>query len=325
MGATLGTLANAGRDKATIITPPPLEALGLWIEQLIAESTGKEGKGILPVANEAVGTPGSYGNDRVFVQIRTLDGPALEDNAALLALAKAGHPVLDLVMSDPSDLGAEFFRWEIAVPLAGKIIGIDPFDQPNVQESKDNTKSLLATFDKDGKLPTLKALATFEGITFSIAPDDTTISVSGSDRAAAVGILKAHFGRVKPGDYVAITQYFDEQDRRDVAIQSIRIHLRDRLKVATTTGYGPRFLHSTGQLHKGGGDQGVFTQLTATDGADIPIPNEKFGFATLVAAQALGDFQSLAKRHRRALNINLGSDVDKGLVTLKSLLAEAVK
>jgi len=211
------------------------------------------------------------------------------------------------------------------VPIAGQRLGIDPFDQPNVQESKDNTKALLAAFAKDGKLPGLKELAAFEGITISVAPEDATLSASGTGRAAAVGLLRAHLGRVKPGDYVAITQYIDEQARRDETILAIRTEIRDTLKVATTTGYGPRFLHSTGQLHKGGSDAGVFIQLTASDGNDVPIPGEPFGYATLVTAQALGDFQSLAKRHRRAINVNLGSNVDKGLATLKDLLADALK
>jgi transaldolase/glucose-6-phosphate isomerase len=325
LGATLGALAVKGRNKVTLVTPPPLEAVGLWIEQLIAESTGKEGKGILPVAGESLTGPEAYGDDRVFVQIRTVDAPGIEDNPLLQALSKAGHPVLDLVTADPSDLGAEFFRWEIAVPIAGQRIGIDPFDQPNVQESKDNTKALLAAFAKDGKLPGLKALATFEGLTFSVAPEDSSLTASGSGREAAVGLLRAHLGRVKPGDYVAITQYIDERPERDAVIQAIRLGIRDAKKVATTTGYGPRFLHSTGQLHKGGSDAGVFLQLTAKDGQDVPIPGEPFGYETLVEAQALGDFQSLAKRHRRAMNIHLGTDADKGLATLKALLAEAVK
>jgi transaldolase/glucose-6-phosphate isomerase len=325
LGAVLGTFATKGRDKVTLITPPPLEALGLWIEQLIAESTGKEGRGILPVAGEPVAGPEAYGNDRVFVQIRTNNATALENSPLLQALARAGHPVLDLVMADPSDLGAEFFRWEIAVPIAGQRIGIDPFDQPNVQESKDNTKALLAAYVKDGKLPGLKPLATFEGLTFSVAPEDQSLKANGSGREAAVGLLKAHLGRVKPGDYVAVTQYIDERPARDETIQAIRTALRDRLKVATTTGYGPRFLHSTGQLHKGGSDAGVFLQLTASDGQDVLIPGQPFGYAVLVEAQALGDFQSLAKRQRRALNVHLGQDADKGLATLKALLTEAVK
>jgi len=325
LGAALGTFGKVGRDKVTLVTPPPLEALGLWIEQLIAESTGKEGKGLLPVAGEELAGPEAYGDDRVFVQVRTLDAPGVEDSPILQALAKAGHPVLDLVMADPSDLGAEFFRWEIAVPIAGQRLGIDPFDQPNVQESKDNTRALLAAFARDGALSGLKQVAGFEGLTFSVAPDDTTLPVRGTGRDAAVGLLKEHFGRARPGDYVAITQYVDERPERDKMIQAIRTGLRDRLKVATTTGYGPRFLHSTGQLHKGGGDQGVFLQITAADGNDVPIPGESFGYAILVEAQALGDFQSLAKRHRRALNVHLGTDVDRGLATLKALIADAVK
>ena len=329
LGAALAALAWAGRDKVTLVTPPPLEALGLWIEQLIAESTGKEGKGILPVAGEPLAGPSSYGNDRVFVLIHTLDTPGIDENPSLLALAKAGHPVIDLVLADVSDLGAEFFRWEIATPLAGQRLGIDPFDQPNVQESKDNTNELLGVFVKEGKLPDLEVVSEFEGLTFAADPVNKAAllkqATDKSGRDLALAVLQAHLGRIKPGDYLAMTQYFDESEDRDATILALRTQIRDALKVATTTGYGPRFLHSTGQLHKGGPDTGVFLQLTADDGKDLPIPGKPFGFATLVKAQSIGDFQSLAKRHRRALSVHLGSDVEKGLATLKGLIADALK
>ncbi len=296
--------------------PRPLPSLGLWIEQIIAESTGKEGKGILPVAGEPLGKPEVYGTDRVFVQVRTSQSPALADCPELMALSDAGHPVIDLVLEGVEDIGAEFFRWEIATPLAGKVIGINPFDQPNVQESKDNTKELLEKYKQEGKLTDLATVAEFEGMT--LHADDWNkgelLKDAGgkSGRDLFVGVLKAHFARVKPGDYVAITQYIDETPARDEAILKLRKHLRDALKVATTTGYGPRFLHSTGQLHKGGSDAGVFLQMTADDGADVPIPDFPCGFATLVKAQSLGDFQSLASRHRRAVSLHLGSDVERG-------------
>ncbi len=326
LGAAIGTLAKLGLDKVTLVTPPPLEALGLWIEQLIAESTGKEGRGILPVAGEPLGEPKSYGNDRVFVQVRTQDSPPAARNEELMTLSEAGHPVIDLVLVEPIDLGAEFFRWEIATPLAGKVIGINPFDQPNVQESKDNTKALLEVYKEKGALPAQETVATFDGLTLVSDPGNKgqLLKAAGtkSGRELFAAVLKAHFDRVKPGDYVAITQYFDETPGRDEAILKLRRHLRDALKVATTTGYGPRFLHSTGQLHKGGSDGGVFLQLTAEDGADLPIPGYPCGFATLVKAQALGDFQSLASRNRRALGLNLGSDVEKGLATLHGLIHE---
>lgn len=326
LGAALGALALAGRDKVTLVTPAPLEAVGLWIEQLIAESTGKEGKGIVPVAGETLGVPPVYGNDRVFVQIRTADHPAPEANPLLRALAQAGHPVFDQILQGPIDLGAEFFRWEIATPLACWFLGIDPFDQPNVQESKDNTVALLKEFTDRGRLPEFEPLASFDGITLSIGPEARKAFPQPvtPGRDGLVACLKAHLARVRPGDYIAITQYFDELDERDLAIQSIRTYLRDTFRVATTTGYGPRFLHSTGQLHKGGADNGVFLQLTADDGKDLPIPGDPFGFATLAAAQALGDFQSLVTRNRRAVRIHLGDNVEAGLAKLAGLLKEAI-
>ena len=328
LGAAMGTLARDGRDKVTLITPDPLHSLGLWIEQLIAESTGKEGKGILPVAGEPVGKPEVYGADRFFVQVRTSQSPALADCPELMALSDAGHPVIDLVLDEVIDIGAEFFRWEIATPLAGQVIGINPFDQPNVQESKDNTKELLEQYKKEGKLEDLPVVAECDGMT--LRADDWNKGQLLRDAGGKAGrdqfvaALKAHFGRVKPGDYVAITQYIDETPARDEALQKLRRHLRDGLKVATTTGYGPRFLHSTGQLHKGGSDAGVFLQLTADDGADIPIPDFPCGFATLAKAQSLGDFQSLAKRHRRAVSLHLGNDVDAALPKLHAMIHEII-
>ncbi|MDX2035068.1 MAG: bifunctional transaldolase/phosoglucose isomerase [Isosphaeraceae bacterium] len=328
LGAELAGLAAAGRDKITLVTPPPLEALGLWIEQLIAESTGKEGKGVLPVAGEPLTSPAFYGDDRVFILIRTLDSPAAAANPLLVALARAGHPVVELILADVSDLAGEFFRWEIATPLLGRELGIDPFDQPNVQESKDNTKELLAAFTTSGKLPELEVAATFEGLTFSADSANKSALLAGasgkSGRDLAVEIVRAHLARVRSGDYVAITQYFDESDARDHAILELRTALRDKLRTATTTGYGPRFLHSTGQFHKGGPDTGVFLQLSADDGAEVAIPGRPYGFGTLVKAQAIGDFQSLAKRGRRALAVHLGADVDRALTTLRDLVAAAL-
>ena len=328
LGAALGTLAKAGRDKVTLVTPEPLGPLGLWVEQLIAESTGKEGKGIVPIAGEPLGAPEVYGDDRVFVQVRTQAAPAVADCKELMALSDAGHPVIDLVMADIDDIGAEFFRWEIATPLAGRVIGINPFDQPNVQESKDNTKALLEQYQKDGKLAGLETVAEHDGLSFLADAGNKAAllkdAAGKSGRDLMLAVVKAHLGRVKAGDYFAVTQYFDETPGRDEAILKLRKHLRDALKVATTTGYGPRFLHSTGQLHKGGSDAGVFLQLTADDGADVAIPDFPCGFATLVKAQALGDFQSLASRKRRAVSLHLGPDVEKGLAALHALVHEAI-
>jgi transaldolase/glucose-6-phosphate isomerase len=299
LGTIIGSLAMNGRDKLTLITPAPLDTLGLWIEQLIAESTGKEGKGILPVAGEPILNPADYGNDRLFVCVRMRGS---DMTSTLKGLADAGHPVVDLVLDDALDIGEIFFTWEFATAAAGALLGIDAFDQPNVQESKDNTKRLLEEFKSSGTMHTDQS---------QVKPDD----------AAAIGALLAS---VKPGDYVALTEYFAESSERDKAIAAIRETIGRELHVATTTGYGPRFLHSTGQLHKGGPATGVYMQLTGGGHADVPIPNEKFGFGVLVRAQAIGDLQSLASRKRRAISIDLGDDIEAGLVTLAKTVSNAL-
>jgi transaldolase/glucose-6-phosphate isomerase len=299
LGTVIGALATQGRDKLTLITPAPLDTLGLWIEQLIAESTGKEGKGILPVAGEPLLNPADYGKDRLFVCVRMRSS---DMTAPLKALVDAGHPVVDLVLEESLDIGEIFFTWEFATAIAGALIGIDAFDQPNVQESKDNTKRLLEEFKSSGTMHTDQQ---------QIKPDD----------AAAIGALLAS---VKPGDYVALTEYFAESPDRDKKIASIRESVGSALHVATTTGYGPRFLHSTGQLHKGGPATGVYMQLTGGGHADVAIPGEKFGFGVLVRAQAIGDLQSLASRNRRAVSVDLGDNIDAGLETLTKTVTNAL-
>ena len=298
LGLTIGSLAVAGRDKLTLITPAPLDTLGLWVEQLIAESTGKEGKGIVPVAGEPALDVKSYGKDRLFVCVRMRKS---DESARLRELTAAGHPVVDIVLEDALDLGETFFLWEFATAVAGAILGIDAFDQPNVQESKDNTKKLLEEYKSTGSMTAAGK---------QVKPDDPAIA--------------ALLARVKAGDYVAFTEYFGETVDRDKAIAAIRQTVGTDLHVATTTGYGPRFLHSTGQLHKGGADNGVFLQLTGGPEGEIPLPGEKFGFGVLVRAQAIGDFQSLANRNRRAISVSLGSDVDAGLKTLSTTIKNAL-
>jgi transaldolase / glucose-6-phosphate isomerase len=299
LGTILGAMALNGRDKLTLITPPPLDTLGLWIEQLIAESTGKEGKGIVPIAGEPPLDPRDYGNDRVFVSVRMRGSDNLD---RLKALADAGHPVIDQVLNDPLDLGEIFFTWEFATAVAGALLGIDAFDQPNVQESKDNTKKLLEEFKTKGTM-------TFSGLQVD------------ADDAEAIGALLA---RVKAGDYVALTEYIAQTPSRDKSIAAIRETIARELRVATTTGYGPRFLHSTGQLHKGGADNGVFIQMSGGGGDEVPIPGEKFGFGVLCRAQAIGDYVSLASRNRRLVSVNLGSDPDRGLQTLHETVKKVV-
>jgi transaldolase/glucose-6-phosphate isomerase len=298
LGAVLGAMALQGRDKLTLITPPPLDTLGLWVEQLIAESTGKEGKGIIPIAGEPALDVGDYGNDRLFVSVRMR---STDNTLRLKELAEAGHPVVDIVLEDALDIGEIFFTWEFATAVAGALIGIDAFDQPNVQESKDNTKRLLEEFKATGKLADR---------------DIVPIEKAGEQIAALLAAAKA-------GDYVALTEYIAQTSDRDRLIADIRRTVAGELRVATTTGYGPRFLHSTGQLHKGGGPNGIFIQMVG-DSTDLPLPGEKFSFGVLVRAQALGDYQSLASRNRRAVRIDLGHDIDGGLQRLAEIVKNAV-
>jgi transaldolase/glucose-6-phosphate isomerase len=318
LGAILGECAKAGRDKCTIICDPKIGSFGLWVEQLLAESTGKDGKGIVPIAGEPLGSPSAYGDDRLFVSIAVgkLDS---ETEAKLKALEADGHPVVYRTLTDTYDLGEEFFLWEVATAFAGWRLGINPFDQPNVQESKDATKEYLEAYARDGKLEEQGVLAKDESLTL-YADDKTRQELAAGSVAEAI---KAHLARVKPGDYIALLNYIEETPEHEEVIQAIRTHLRDATKCATTTGYGPRFLHSTGQLHKGGSDAGVFLQVTAPDTRDVPIPGEPYSFSTLKQAQALGDFRSLSTRGRRAIRVDLGGDVLGGLRRLQTLIGDA--
>lgn len=320
LGAILGGLANEGRNKVTFVTPAPIDSLGLWIEQLIAESTGKEGNGIIPIAGEPLGAPESYGNDRLFAHISVEGSDDADTTAKLEALAAAGHPVVHHVLTTPLGLGVEFFLWEFATALAGGLIGIDSFDQPNVQESKDNTVRLLGDYAANGKFPDQTPLAS-EGDVAIYSYDGSP--ASGGDTSSLLSVIKGHLAGVKSGDYVAITQYIEETPENDAVLQALRTRIRDHAKVATTTGYGPRFLHSTGQLHKGGPDTGVFIQITCDDAEDIAVPGEAYTFGVLKQAQSLGDFESLASRGRRAIRFHVGTDVTAGLQKLLTLVEEA--
>ena len=319
LGAIMGECARAGRDKLTIITDPRIEALGLWIEQLVAESTGKEGKGIVPVTGEPLGPPSVYGEDRLFVSL-AVGEPTGEMERGLKALEAAGHVVVYRTLSDIYDLGEEFFLWEIATAFAGYRLGINPFDQPNVQESKDATNALLAEFVKEGALEEQTLLVT-DG-TLSVYADERTRAASPA--SSVLEALRAHLGRAGSGDYVALLNYIEETPEHEALIQAVRTRLRDATRCATTTGYGPRFLHSTGQLHKGGPDTGVFIQVTAPDRVDLPIPGQPYTFGVLKQAQALGDFHSLSSRGRRAIRVDLGTDTLAGLKRLNELTHEAL-
>ncbi len=322
LGAVLGSLAQAGRNKLTLVTPAPLDALGLWIEQLVAESTGKDGKGIVPVAGEPLGSPDDYGDDRVFAFIHTESSKTGDIDAKLAALEAAGHPVLRHVLKDTLDLGEEFFLWEFATAIAGALLAVDPFDQPNVQESKDNTKRLLSEYVQTGALAQQKLIIAEESM--RVFGDEATRDLLRRGGSSIQEIITAHLSRIKPGDYFAVTQYIEELNNYEGLLQQVRIAVRDEKKVATTSGYGPRFLHSTGQLHKGGPDTGVFLQITSEDINDIEIPAEKFTFAALKQAQALGDFESLVAHGRRAIRVDLGRDIEKSLRRLLALIKQAV-
>jgi transaldolase/glucose-6-phosphate isomerase len=319
LGTFIGECARAGRDKLTLVTDEKIVSLGLWIEQLIAESTGKEGKGILPVAGEPLGGPAVYGQDRVFVSV-SIGASSQGMKSKLDALTAAGHPAAYRQLTDLYDLGAEFFLWEFATACAGWRLGINPFDQPNVQESKDATKELLSTFVNTGSLPEQTPLVAENGLTI-FAEGHTREALPATSVSDA---LRAHLATVKQGDYIALLNYIEETPAIEARLQEIRSLLRDTTKCATTAGYGPRFLHSTGQMHKGGPDTGVFFQITAKDANDFPVPGEPYSFSILKQAQALGDFRSLVAHGRRALRVDLGADVLVGLQRLHELIAAAL-
>jgi len=315
LGAVMAECTLAGRDKLTIVTDQKLSALGLWVEQLIAESTGKEGKGIVPVVGEPLGPISAYGNDRLFVSI-SVGAQDDETKSKLKALEGGGHPVVYRSLSEVYDLGAEFFLWEMATAFAGWRLGINPFDQPNVQESKDATKALLDNYAREGKLPEQTPLASDGQLSIYAGGEAGASAASGSVRE----VLRAHCAKIKAGDYVALLAYVEETPEAEAAMQTIRTRVRDATGCATTTGYGPRFLHSTGQLHKGGPDSGVFIQMTAPDKVDLEVPGTHYTFGILKQAQALGDFQSLLAHGRRAIRVDLGADVLSGLQRLQELI-----
>jgi transaldolase / glucose-6-phosphate isomerase len=319
-GAAMGGCAVNGRNKVTIVTHPDVRSFGDWAEQLIAESTGKEGKGIVPVAGEPLGAPGVYGDDRLFVYVgANMPDPEPGVDEKLAALEAAGHPVIRLALNDEYDLGEQFYLWEIAVAAAGSILEINAFDQPNVQESKDNTVALLEQYAKSGKFnePPADVLGSHFDVTY--------LSGSRSIKATQpVPALAGLFAQLKPGDYNAITAYVARNETHEALLRELRVKVRDAHKVATTVGFGPRFLHSTGQLHKGGPDEVVVMQITFDDPDDLAIPGMQAGFRTLLAAQALGDWQSLDKRNRRGVRVHLKGDVEPALRALIAAVDEAL-
>ena len=314
LGTAMGELANIGRDKLTLIASPPIAAFGTWVEQLIAESTGKDGKGILPVDGESLGVPNVYGNDRLFVYLH-LDGDETYDDA-VEALIGAGHPMIQIDLRDLYDLGGEFFRWQMATAVAGHRLGIHPFDQPDVESAKVLAREMAAAYQREGTLPTLTPALEADGIT--VYTDAAADSIEGA--------MNAFLAQARPGDYVSVHAYVQPADETSAALRELHTRIRDRLRLATTVGYGPRFLHSTGQLHKGDAGNGLFIQFTADDPQDTPIPDEagapssSITFGVLKAAQALGDWQALLKAGRRVIRFHLGKNVVGGLKHLTEVL-----
>ncbi len=321
LGTILGTLAKHGRDKITIVTSPAIADLGAWLEQLIAESTGKEGKGLIPVDREKLGGPSVYGNDRVFIYERYMPEPNPAQDAAVEALEAAGQPVVRIAVEDKYDIGQEFFRWEIATATAGAIIGINTFNQPDVEASKIVTKKLTSEYEAKGSLPPETPI--FEGEGVKLYTDSkNAAALHGSGTLSSY--LKSQLDRIKAGDYFALLAYIQMTEQHEEKLQEIRTEVRDAKKVATCLGFGPRFLHSTGQAYKGGPNSGVFLQITCDDAVDLPVPGQKYTFGVVKSAQARGDFEVLAERDRRALRVHLGPDVAQGLNTLQAAIRAAL-
>src|SRR5215813_8389933 len=329
-GVVLGTILGVGatrfgRDKVTIITSPGIRDLGAWLEQLIAESTGKIGKGLIPVDRESLAEPGTYGDDRVFVYLRLDSEPDATQDAAIEALARAGQPVVRIAVEDINNIGEEFFRWEIATAVAGSIIGINAFNQPDVEASKVATRKLTGEYEQTGKLPDETPFFVDNGVKlFTDSKNSAALSQAADDQSLA-GYIKAHLNRINAGDYFAVLGYIEMNEDHEAQLQKLRHAVRDSKRVATCLGFGPRFLHSTGQAYKGGPNSGVFLQITCDDETDLPVPGQKYTFGIVKAAQARGDFQVLAERERRALRVHLGADVSAGLSRLAAAIEQALR
>jgi transaldolase/glucose-6-phosphate isomerase len=324
LGLAMGIAGKEGRDKVTVLSSNKIADFGAWAEQLIAESTGKDGKGLIPIDGEPLGGPELYGSDRFFIDLRT-DGEADgEHDSKLAALEKAGHPVARIAMKSVDHIGQEFFRFEIATAVAGSVLGINPFNQPDVEAAKVKTRELTAAFEKSGKLPAeTPVISTNEADLFTDDKNAITLRKAGADGDLASWV-KAHLGRAGNGDYVALLAYIERNQSNIEQLQHIRHAVRDRRHVATCAEFGPRFLHSTGQAYKGGPDSGVFLQITADDRDDLPVPGQKASFGVIKAAQARGDFDVLTERGRRALRVHLKGDLEQGLAMLDAAIQNAL-
>jgi transaldolase / glucose-6-phosphate isomerase len=324
LGTILGLAHNHKVDKVTIAASPAIYDIGAWLEQLLAESTGKEGKGIVPVDRERLGPPDAYGDDRLFAYLRLEDGADAAQDAAVDALEKAGKPVVRIRVASKYDISEELFRWEVATAIAGAVMKINPFNQPDVEASKLATRALTSEYEKTGKLPPESPFYEGEGVKL-FADEKNARALKAAVSAPSLGAyVKAHLDRVGKGDYLGLLAYVPMNAGHEETLQAPRHRVRDRKKVATCLGFGPRFLHSTGQAYKGGPSSGVFLQVTCDDAKDLAVPGHKFTFGIVKAAQARGDFQVLAERDRRALRVHLGPDVAAGLRTLGTAIEKAL-
>jgi transaldolase / glucose-6-phosphate isomerase len=324
LGIALGVAGREGRDKVTLFSSPKLVDFGAWAEQRIAESTGKNGKGLIPIDAEPLGTPDLYGDDRFFIDLRTTSEADPAHDGALDALQRAGHPLARIELKSPEYISQEFFRFELAIAVAGAVIGINPFDQPDVEASKAKTRELTAAFEKTGALPGETPVAREGAIeVYTDAANAEAFKKAGAD-GGIESWLKAHFARLHPGDYAALLAYLTRSKEHAETLQNMRLALRQRGRVATCLGFGPRLLHSTGQAYKGGPNSGVFLQITADEAADLAVPGHGASFGVIKAAQARGDFDVLAERGRRALRVHLRGDVEAGLQVLCATFKRAL-
>jgi hypothetical protein len=313
LGVALAELARAGRDKVTFVVDPPLTSFGLWAEQLLAESLGKEGKGLVPVAGEPLGGPEVYGPDRVFVHL-AVHGARGPDGERLRRLEAAGHPVIRVALDDGHDLGAEFFRWEFATAVAAVDLGVNAFDEPNVSESKENTGRVLADYRATDRSERETPCAQARGVRLCGPPGMPPRPGGTGGEEDLLGMLRQWLDAIPAGHYLAVQAYLPLDEPTEARLERIRVRLRDRQRLAVTLGFGPRYLHSTGQLHKGGPPVGAFLQITADTPAELPVPGAGFGFEQLIRAQALGDARSLASRRLPLLRLQVTMDGDLGAV-----------
>ena len=328
LGLALGAAAQTGRDKMTFVASPGLRSLGTWVEQLVAESTGKGGRGIIPVDGESLAAPDAYGDDRLFVYVRDEVAADATQDEAFSRLSEAGVPVLWMSVQDPYDLGGEFFRWEFATAVAGAQLKVNPFDQPDVEASKVETRRLTSAYETAGRLPEERPVCVDADTGLSVFADDRNAAAVAADghnrRPHFADVIGAHCGRLDDGDYFAILAYVEMSDAHATVLQELRHLIRDVTRRATCLQFGPRFLHSTGQAYKGGPNSGVFLQITCDDPEDVEVPGHRYTFGVVKAAQARGDLAVLGDRARRVIRVHIHGDVHTGLERLTTIVRQTI-